>query len=123
MSSQPDVTLGNRFIDALVAKDFDALQACLHAEVAFRALTPPGVREAASATEVRAYFQRWFGDCTEIVPIRVESIPIGERLHIAYRLDVVEEGKAYTVEQQAYCTLKGEAIAGLDLLCSGFETR
>ena len=44
---------------------------------------------------------------------------VGDRLHIAYRFQGVEDGQPYLVEQQLYCTLGEEGIESADLLCSG----
>ena len=47
---------------------------------------------------------------------------VGDRLHISYRFEGVEEGKPYVVEHHLYCTLDEQGlIARADLLCSGFR--
>lgn len=47
---------------------------------------------------------------------------VGDRLHISYRFQGVEEGEPYLVEQHLYCTVSDGRIGRADLLCSGFRT-
>ena len=48
---------------------------------------------------------------------------IGDRVHIAYRFEGVEDGEPYVVEQHLCCVLAGDVIEHADLLCSGFRPR
>jgi hypothetical protein len=44
-----------------------------------------------------------------------------DRLHLAWRFRLREDGDWFVVEQQAYCDLDGGRITSLSLLCSGFR--
>jgi hypothetical protein len=64
--------------------------------VELRALIPPGLRE--------------------------RSGEVGDRVHVSYRFEGVEEGEAYVVEHHLYCTRDARGlIERADLLCSGFR--
>ena len=48
---------------------------------------------------------------------------MGDRLHIAYRFEGVEEDKPYVVEQHVFCVFADGLIERAALLCSGFRPR
>lgn len=121
--TETTVSAAARFVDALAAHDFDALQAALAPEVRFRALIPPGFREAAGAAEARRLIESWFGDSEEYAVVSRVVAPVGDREHAAYRVEGRENGEGYVVEQQFFATLGPAGIARLDLLCSGFRPR
>lgn len=52
-----------------------------------------------------------------------EASEVGDRVHVAYLFEGVEEGEPYVVEQQLYGTVQDGKIAQADLLCSGFRPR
>ena len=51
--------VGKNFLAALMARDFESLQVCFHAEVRFRALVPSGIREGVNAGEATAWLRKW----------------------------------------------------------------
>jgi len=111
------------FVDALAVRDYDAIESTLAPDVIFRALIPPGVREAASRSDVRGYVQKWFGDCDEFAIIERIVDRIGDRHHASYRIHLREEGVRFIVEQQLYATVSDRGIEKLDIMCSGFRPR
>ena len=112
-----------RFVEAVAARDESAVAACFRPGAAFRALTPPGLRERAGAADVAALVVGWFVDSTELELVESRAEEVGDRLHVAYRFEGVEDDEAYVVEQHLFCTLAGGVIEGADLLCSGFRPR
>ena len=115
--------VGAKLVEAIVARDEAALASCFAPAVELLALVPRGLRERSGASDAAAQFTRWYGDVTELrlVDSRVEEL--SDRLHIAYRLDVVEDGQPYVDEQQLYCTVVDGVIERFDLVCSGFRPR
>ena len=113
--------IGTRFVTAVAAQDEAALRDCLLPDVQFRALTPPGLRERTGADEAAALITGWFADSTEFRLLDSHGDAIGDRLHVSYRLAGVEDGEAYVVEHQLFCTVSDGRIGRLDLLCSGFR--
>jgi hypothetical protein len=90
--------------------------------VELRALIPPGLRERFGAADAAALVAGWFADSTELDLAGSEIGEVGDRLHISYRFEGVEEGEAYVVEHHLYCTLDERGlIQRADLLCSGFR--
>jgi hypothetical protein len=109
------------FVAALARRDYAAMEAELSPRVHFRALIPPGVREATSAADARQHLQRWFSDADEFEMIENSVDEIGDRRHASYRIRLRENGVQYVVEQQIYADLDDDGITRLDLMCSGFR--
>jgi ketosteroid isomerase-like protein len=115
--------VGTQLIAAIAAQDGAALAACFAPDAQFRALIPPGLRERTGADDTAALIRSWFADSTALELIDSDAEPIGDRLHVSYRVEGVEDGEPYVVEQHLYCTVAGGKIARADLLCSGFRPR
>jgi ketosteroid isomerase-like protein len=109
-----------RFVDAIANRDFEALDEILAPNVEFRALIPPGVREAKSPLEARGYIEGWFGDADEFEMVRSSIDTVGDRIHATYRLHVREDGERYVCEQHVFADLGRAGIEKLDVMCSGF---
>ena len=116
-------TVGARLVEAIASRDEAALASCFAPAVELRALVPPGLRERSGAGDAAALFTRWYGKLTELRLVQSRVEELSDRLHIAYRLDVVEDGQPYVVEQQLYCTVADGVIERVDLVCSGFRPR
>jgi SnoaL-like protein len=112
-----------RFVEAVAAQDESAIAACFTRGVEFRALVPPGLRERTGAEDAAALVAGWFADSTELDLVESQTEEVGDRLHVAYRFEGVEDGEPYVVEQHLYCVLAGGVIEHADLLCSGFRPR
>jgi hypothetical protein len=116
--------VGAQLVAAIAAQDVAAIAACFTDDAELRALIPPGLRERTGATDSAALVAGWFADSTELALVDSHTAYIGDRLHISYRFEGVEEGEPYAVEHQLYCTLDERGlIARADLLCSGFRPR
>ncbi|MGW0662655.1 hypothetical protein [Streptodolium elevatio] len=116
--------LGKRFAEALVAKDREALLALLDPHVDFRGLTPGRPWEAADAAEVvdDIILGRWFDPDDHIERLlHVGTGSMGDREHLAYRLQVRTGDARFLVEQQAYYATDGDRITWLRVLCSGYR--
>ncbi len=81
-------TAGERFAQAVAAKDGTALRTALAGEIDFQALTPGRTWQAATATQVAddIVFGRWFGDDAEIIELcSVVPGQVADRGHVSYR--------------------------------------
>ncbi len=113
--------VGERLVAAIAAQDAAALAACFADGAELRALIPPGLRERTGAAEAAELVHAWFADSTELRLLESHVEELSDRLHVTYRLEGVEDGEPYVVEQQLYCTVAGDAIVQANLLCSGFR--
>lgn len=116
--------LGEKFAQALAAKDRATLRALLADRVDFKALTPGTHWDADSPGEVvdRIILGHWFERDDEIERLlHVATARMGDREHLAYRLQVRTGSARYLVEQQAYYSVADERIVWMRILCSGFR--
>jgi TusA-related sulfurtransferase len=116
-----EIDLGERFLAALHARDFDRIQACFDAQVAFQALVPKGIRPGANAEEATGWLRRWFGEADEFQVLASSTDRVADRLHIAYRIRLHRYDGWQVIEQHSYCTIKDGLIETIRLLCSGFR--
>jgi hypothetical protein len=115
--------VGTRLVEAIASQDTAAISTCFAADAQFRALIPPGLRERTGAPEVAALIASWFADSTQLELVDSEAKEVGDRVHVTYRFEGVEEGQSYVVEQHLYGTVRDGKIERADLLCSGFRPR
>jgi ketosteroid isomerase-like protein len=113
--------VGVRLIEAIAAQDVAAIASCFTADAQFRALVPPGLRERTGREETASLIVGWFADSTDFALVDSQSAEVGDRLHLAYRFEGVEDGQPYVVEQHLFCTVSEGKIEHADLLCSGFR--
>jgi hypothetical protein len=116
-------TVGRRLVEAIAAQDAAGIATCFAADAELRALTPRGLRERAGALETASMIAGWFADSTELDLVESETHEVGDRVHVAYRFEGVEEGHPYVVEQRLYGTVRDGKLERADLLCSGFRPR
>jgi TusA-related sulfurtransferase len=116
-----NTALGQAFVDAIVAGDFDRLETLLAPGVRFRALIPDGSREASTAADARAAIEDWFGgtEARELVGSTVDVV--GDRLALGYRLELTEARERRVVEQHVAAAVDGGQFRDLAIVCSGFR--
>jgi hypothetical protein len=116
-------TLGERFVEAFAAKDFERAGELLDPEVDFRALTPNRAWEASSADAVAAdILPRWLEDSDHVDEVLdVETGAVADRDRVAYRVRGHNDDGPFVFEQQAYYTESDGRIGWLRMLCSGFR--
>ena len=113
--------VGEAFLQALANRDFEALQACLQQDVSFRALVPPGIRQATDASGTVNRLRLWFGEADSFEMLRTEIGQVADRLSITYRIRLHDSDGWQVIEQRLYCDVGDDGrISILDLLCSGF---
>ena len=112
-----------RLVRAIAAQNESALTECFALDAELRALTSHGLRERAGAIEAASLISRWFGESTELHLLDSRSEEVGDRVHVSYKFEGVEEGEPFLVEQQLYCTVADGKVTRADLLCSGFRPR
>jgi hypothetical protein len=115
--------VGERFVEAMGARDYTRVRDLLDPAAHLRALIPPGPFELDGSREIADRFGSWFGDAAacELVSSAVDEV--ADRVRITYRLRVRHEAGAdpVVVEQTAFCDIQSGKVVALDLLCSGFR--
>ena len=114
--------VADRFLGAVVARDFDRIAALTAPDVRLRYLIPSGPGESNGPGGVGARFREWFGDVDASEVLDAGAVELQGRASVRYRVRLREHGAWYVAEQQAYVTVDGDGrIAVIDLLCSGFR--
>jgi hypothetical protein len=116
-------SLLDQFVHSLATRDFAALESTFAPDVQFRALVPPGLREAHSRSQARHLYEDWFAAPHGFEMVGHTIVPVGSRSHVAYRLHFVDEGMRKLCEQRIFVTTGEQGIERCDLLCSGFLPR
>ena len=116
----PDTTPVDRFLDAVVQRDFVACSRCLADGVVFKALLPGAHHDVSSAREAAWLLTHWFDDAREVEVLERVIDPIVDRVRIRYRLRLRYDDGWYVWEQQGYCTTQDGRIAAAELVGSGF---
>ncbi len=119
MSKADPGTAARAFLETFAERDFAAVEACFHPQVRFRALIPPGLKEASDARGAARHLKDWFGGADHFEMTDAAVAAVFDRLRVTYRLRVQDEEGWWLFEQQAYCDVEGDRIASMDILCTG----
>lgn len=121
--TSPDVSVGERFVRALLAKDWTRVDSAVDPEIDFRALTPGRPWEATTRKDlVEAVFQQWFGPSVEIYEIlAISTDRVADRNRVVYRFRARRPDGACVCEQTAYYDQAKGRITNLCILCTGFR--
>ena len=111
----------DRFLDAVGARDFDALGACFDDDARLRALVPSRLREESGPDAIAQRYRFWLGDADTVELLDREHDEIVGSERVRYRLRVVDpQDGEQVMEQEGYATVSGDRITALNLVCSGF---
>ena len=116
--------LGARFVDALAARDHEALAGVLHPEIDFRGLTPNVAWQASDAdTMLEIVLGRWFAPTDRIEAIElVEHDAFADREQLRFRFSGHNADGAFVIEQQAYLAERDGRIGWMRVVCSGYRS-
>ncbi len=114
-------TIVGGFLRALVERDFASVSALLAPQMRFRALVPPGLREANDADGATTWLRAWFGSSPDFEVLDAGHEVFAGRHHIWYRFALDREGRKTVIHQDGFCDVVGVQITDLSLLCSGFR--
>jgi SnoaL-like domain len=115
---------GRKYVEALAAKDTEALTRLFADDVDFRGMTPGRFWEARSPADVvHEVLYEWFEPSDEIVSI--ENLELGavvDRSRVDYTLRVSNPDGLFAVEQRAYYDLDDFGrIKRMHVMCAGFR--
>jgi len=122
MATVASTAVAERFLLALQAHDFEGIASCFAPDGRLRALVPTAVREDEGSDAVAERFRYWVGEMTDFAISETAVEEFVDRVHVRYRMSGIDpEDGAVTCEQQAYLTLENDAIAAMNLVCSGWR--
>jgi 2-polyprenyl-6-methoxyphenol hydroxylase-like FAD-dependent oxidoreductase len=115
--------VGQAFREALVARDFEALEQLLGPRMRTRMLLPTGAYELSGSGPTLDTFRGWFEHVDDFAPLSTSQDEVGDRLKMSWRFELRWPGELFlrVIEQNAYAKVVDGRIVVLDLLCSGFR--
>jgi hypothetical protein len=115
---------GARYVDALAAKNTEALLDLFAADIVLRGMTPGRFWEAHSPEDaVHQVLYQWFepSDVIESVE-QVEVADVVDRHRVDYRFRVRNDDGVFAVEQRAYFDVDDDGrIVVFNAMCSGYR--
>ncbi|HET7430456.1 MAG TPA: hypothetical protein VFJ89_03035 [Nocardioides sp.] len=116
-------TVGERWVEAIAARDRAGLAALLAEDVDFRGVTPRKAWEGTSrAAVVDVVLGTWFGEGTSIDAVdEVTTGRVVDTDRVGYRFRTTTADGPHLIEQQAYYRDDGEQIGYLRIACSGYR--
>ncbi len=118
-------TPGERFAEAIAARDEAAIAGLMAEDVDFGGITPHQFWEAKDPDSVvDVVLGNWFEEKDHILSVvRREVEEVSDTRHVSYRFEVDNEDGAHVVEQQAYYRAEVDQIVWMRVVCSGFRPR
>lgn len=111
-----------RLVEAIAARDFEAIAEALAPDARFRYLIPPGPSQIVGTAAAAAKFVQWFGDADVLTVQSVRVERLADRISARYRFLLRRQEGWEVIEQQMYLDVDQDGrIAAIDLLCSGFR--
>ena len=117
-------SLGRQLVDAIAARDNDALAALMTSDVDFRGLTPGRFWDASRPDEVvDVVLGHWFSESDHIDELAAldEGDPVGDTERIGYRFAVTNGDGPHLVEQQVYYRVDAGRMSYVRVVCSGYR--
>jgi hypothetical protein len=112
--------VGDRFLEALAGRDYDALAACFAAGGTLRAIVPPGLREADGPEAIVERFRIWTEDLEEYEVAEREVGPFVDLLRLRWVVQSVDpDDGPDAYEQTAYAEVENGLITSMRIACSG----
>src|SRR5215207_6018216 len=108
MAAEQDIC--ERFLDALMTRDFAAVGDHLHTRVQLRALQPGGALVRMGAGPVVERCQSWFGAWDRFTVLARGTAVIGTRLRLAYHVAVSTNGDLREVAHQMFVDVVDDRI-------------
>ena len=116
------IEIGARLLDALEARDYDALAACFAPDATLRAIVPHGLREADGPEAIVERFRIWTEDVADFALDAREVTLFADLVRlrwVVYGIDPDGDAMPTVFEQTAYAETEGGRITQLRIACSG----
>lgn len=109
------------FVAALATRDYDAMAATMHSDIAFRALLPSRIAEHANAAAVINEMRGWFDDASDFKMLDSVVEHFVDRSRIWFRIQLRDDDGWAVVEQTAFCADDDGGMTLMNLVCSGWR--
>jgi hypothetical protein len=116
-----NVELALAYLDAVVARDYDQVEALLADDFRLRDLSPPGFTEVKDAGEALSGLRQLLDKFETVRLVESEAYEIGAVTYLRARLRFVHpEAGERMLEQHHLLTIAEKRIGSIDELCTGF---
>lgn len=120
MTDPTDVA--RRLLDAIVARNYDAISDCFVAGTSFDVLTPHRLRRHASAAEVAERYRYWLEPLEMFQVLEADATVVADRVRVRYRFRGRDPEKGWQLnEHTGYAAIEGGGIVSMTLTCAGFR--
>jgi hypothetical protein len=118
--TQIGTDVGERFLEALAHRDYEALAGCFAADGTLRGFVPSGAREADGRDAIVARFRVWTEDVADYEIVESDAAPFADVLRLRWAVCGIDpEVGPNAYEQMAYAEVVDGEIAQMRLACSG----
>ncbi|MFD3593726.1 nuclear transport factor 2 family protein [Nocardia sp. NPDC058640] len=119
---QATTTVADRFLAALIDRDFTTMSTYLAPDVTLRGLIPPGPFTETGPTPTIDRFRGWFGGPDDFAVVDSGRDRVGDKLAMHWRVRMhPANGTPRLAEQRAYLTTDNDRITSIDLVCTGWQ--
>lgn len=113
---------GGRLLEAIAARDFDAIAGCFADGACVRILTPRSLRELTGRQEAVERFRAWFGEMEEFELLSADVAVIADRIRVRWHTRGRDPEKGWQEnEHTGYAEVQDGLIATLNVSCAGFR--
>jgi hypothetical protein len=123
-ATSPPGATARAFVEAVVARDLDALEGLLAFDVWLRSLLPRATVEQQGRDETLATIHGWFGSAHEVRVLATYHHGAGGREHVGWRLLLRPDWEPavwHLIEQGGYVRVADGRVRRIDLICTGFQ--
>jgi hypothetical protein len=116
------VRAGRRLLDAIAARDYDAIETCFADDASFRVLTPGPLRDHEGHEEAAGRYRAWLDELEGYEVLESDVDVIADRVRIRYRFRGRDPEKGWQLnEHTGYAAVEDARIATMILTCAGFR--
>jgi hypothetical protein len=114
--------VGEALLDAIAARDYDAIGACFADGARFDVLTPHRLREHHSAVEAAERYRAWLEPLARFEVLERDAVAIADRVRIRYLFRGRDPKSGWQLnEHTGYAAVEDGRIASMTLTCAGFR--
>lgn len=114
--------VAERLLDAIAARDFEAIAKCFADDARFEVLTPHRLRSHATATAAAERYRYWLARLADFEVVDRDTLTIADRVRVRYLFRGRDPELGWQLnEHTGYAAVEQGRIASMTLTCAGFR--
>jgi len=114
--------VGDALLDAIVARDYGAIEACFADDARFDVLTPKRLREHRSAAEAAERYYAWLEPLERFEVLERGAEVVADRVRVRYLFRGRDPKSGWQLnEHTGYAAVEDSRIVAMTLTCAGFR--